>query len=241
MPVRLLLLQARLADDPMREHERECFVRATGLPDDHVEGFDLCKRAPALADVLRYDALSVGGSGDFYVTDGDLTDFDRLLDLLREVVERGHPTFASCFGYQLLVHALGGEIIHDAPNTEVGTFEMTLTDEGRADELFSALPDRFQALLGHKQRAGSHPSGIPNLAGSERSPFQALRIPRAPIWASQFHPELDRETNRDRFLHYQSGYSAYMSEAALEETDRRFSDSPEADTLLARFLDLVFG
>ena len=240
MPVRLLLLQARLADDPMREHERECFVRATGLPDDHVVGFDLCERAPTLDEIARCDALTVGGSGDFYVTKGDLTDFVRLLDVLREVVARRHPTFASCFGYQCLVRALGGEIVHDEPNTEVGTFELTLTPEGRDDELFSALPVRFQAQLGHKQRAVSHPDGIPNLAGSERSPFQALRVPDVPIWASQFHPELDRESNRDRFLYYQSGYSAYMSEAELAETDARFGESPEADTLLERFLQLVF-
>ena len=237
MSIRLLLLQARLADDPMRE--RECFVRATGLPRENVVPFDLCDRAPTIGETRQFDALTIGGSGDYYVTKGDLTDFAQLLETLREVVGIGHPTFASCFGYQLLVHALGGEIIHDPSRTEVGSYEMVLTPEGRVDELFTFLPDRFWAQLGHKERASRHPDGVPNLAGSELSPFQALRIPGRPVWASQFHPELDHETNLDRFRHYESSYATYR-EGERGKAAKRFRDSPEASSLLARFLELVF-
>ena len=78
MSIALLLLQARVADDPMREqreHERECFARATGLPREKVVSFDLCERAPTLSEIRQFDALTVGGSGDYYVTKGNLTDF----------------------------------------------------------------------------------------------------------------------------------------------------------------------
>ncbi len=224
----------------MKCHEHECFVRGSGLAHDDVAVYDLCHGPPSMAGVRAYDALTVGGSGDFYVSRGDLPGFDALLDLLREVVASGHPTFASCFGYQLLVRALGGEIVHDPGNTEVGSYELTLTDEGRADPLFRELPARFWAQLGHKDRATRHPDGVPNLAGSEKSPFQALRVPGVPVWASQFHPELDRETNLDRFRYYQSGYARYMGEDEREAAARSFRESPEASRLLVKFIELVF-
>jgi len=138
------------------------------------------------------------------------------------------------------VEEYGGEIIHDPANTEVGTYELTLSEEGRNDALFSMLPLRFMAQMGHKDRAARTMNGIPNLASSERSPMQALRIVDKPIWATQFHPELDRETNLDRYHHYLEGYAPLMSAEERSEALTRFKDSPETSKLLPRFLELVF-
>ena len=77
-------------------------------------------------------------------------------------------------------------------------------------------------------------------SGSEASPFQALRVPNKPIWASQFHPELDRRANEDRYRHYLEGYASHMSAEELEASLQRFDDSPEASGLLRRFVELVF-
>ena len=236
---KVLLLQARRAGDPMAAHELACFVDRCGLPAAHVVPHDLCAGPPILARIREYDALMVGGSGDYYVSRRNLPHFDAFLDLLREVVEAGHPTFASCFGYQSLVEALGGEIIFDSVNTEVGTYPLTLTGEGRSDELFGSLPDRFNAQLGRKDRAVAHPEGVPNLATSQASPHQALRVPNRPIWASQFHPELDRKANEDRYRHYLDGYAPHMSAEELAAALERFDDSPEASDLLRRFMELV--
>ena len=183
----------------------------------------------------------VGGSGDFYVSRGDLPYQQQLFDFLRELAAVGHPTFASCFGFQCLVSALGGEIVHDAGNTEVGTYPVELTAEGKADPLFGDLPPRFAAQLGRKDRAQSLPAVARNLARSDRSPFQAFRLPGRPIWATQFHPELDRERNLGRYRHYLDGYAAAMSEEEREAAFERFRESPETERLLPAFLQLVFG
>ena len=50
----------------------------------------------------------VGGSGDYYVSKANLPHFEETLEVLQAVVSVGHPTFASCFGFQLMVRALGG-------------------------------------------------------------------------------------------------------------------------------------
>ncbi len=234
-------MQAREAADPMAAHEHNCFVHRTGLSAENIRAHDLCQGPPPSREVRAFDAVMVGGAGDYYVSKGNLPRFDAFLDLLRDLIDRRQPTFASCFGYQSLVLALGGEIVFDPDNTEVGTFELTLTDAGRDDPLFGELPATFWAQMGHKDRATRHPEGIPNFAASARAPLQALRVPGLPIWASQFHPELDRDTNQDRFRHYLDGYATYMSPEEREAALGRFRDSPEASALLHRFIALVFA
>ena len=238
---RVMLLQARDPDDPMLDQERRCFVETTGLADAKIRAHNLCQGPPSLAEVRRHDAVMVGGAGAFYVSRGNLPHFERFLELLRQIVQARHPMFASCFGYQSMVEAHGGEVIDDHEHTEVGTFELELTDAGREDPLFGALPERFNAQMGRKDRAARHPDGWANLASSALCPLQGFRVPDAPIWAAQFHPELDRATNLERYEHYLPGYRAVMSEAEIQTVLDTFHTSPEASGLLARFIKLVFG
>jgi GMP synthase (glutamine-hydrolysing) len=241
MTPKILLLQARNHGDSAKTGERLSFARRAGIDVEQFVPHDLLAGAPSIDNVLAHDAVMVGGSGDYYVSKENLPYHNQTLDVLREVTERGHPMFASCFGFQLLVRALGGDIIFDPPNMEVGTFDLTLTAAGQNDELLGSLPPQFKAQLGRKDRAANLPNSVLHLAGSERCPFQAIRVPGKPIWATQFHPELDREDNLGRFLRYQAGYGAVMSEAEQEETLNRFQDSPETEELIPRFLTLVFG
>ena len=96
--------------------------------------------------------------------------------------------------------------------------------------------------MGRKDRAARLPDGVLHLASSARCPFQALRIPDQPIWAAQFHPELDRHENRRRFEQYMKDYAPYMSPEARQEALESFQESsPEVLGLLRRFLRLVFG
>jgi GMP synthase-like glutamine amidotransferase len=82
---------------------------------------------------------------------------------------------------------------------------------------------------------------VTHLASSRLSRFQAFRVPGQPIWATQFHPELDARTNLMRFERYLSGYSTVMSEEERRDAVNRFQESPETGSLLPRFLKLVFG
>lgn len=237
--MKILLLQARQQHDAALHEERDSFAQLAGLAIDRVIPYDLLRSTPTLAEIRRYDALMVGGSGDYYVSKGNLPGFTAVLDLLASVVAAGHPTFASCFGFQLMVEALGGKIIYDPASMEVGTYALTLTPEAQADELFSELPATFMAQLGHKDRAQTLPPTVINLASSELAPFQALRVPGKPIWATQFHPELTRATNLGRFKIYLDGYAATMEPELIAETLHRFQESPEANNLLASFVRLI--
>ena len=225
----------------MRAEERQSFADKTGLPLHRIVPHDLLAGPPSLGRIKQFDAVMVGGSGDYYVSNRSLPEFDAQIDLLASVAQIGFPMFASCFGFQILVQALGGEIVHDPVNVEVGTYDLELTTAGRQDPVLGCLPKVFAAQLGRKDRAARLPTGVLHLATSQRSPYQSFRIPHLPIWATQFHPELDVETNRMRFERYLKGYARHMSPAERDEARRRFRPSPHTDCLLPKFLKLVFG
>ncbi len=241
MTPNILLLQARHANDAARLEERASFAQMAGLDESRVTPYDLLANTPTLAEIRRYDALMVGGSGDYYVSKGNLPRFTAVLDVLAETVAVGHPTFASCFGFQLLVQALGGEIVYAPDEMEVGTYEIQLTDDGRNDDLFNYLPDTFTAQLGRKDKASRLPEGVLHLASSKRAQFQALRVPNKPIWATQFHPELTKESNLARFRRYMAGYAAVLTPEEIQKMIDQFGESSEANQLIGRFIQLVFG
>jgi GMP synthase (glutamine-hydrolysing) len=223
------LLQARNQDDPVREEEVACFVRQLDVRAEQVTPIDIFSARYDDGMFERFDALLVGGSGEYSVLDDDPA-IKRFIDFVGYAAERGHPLFASCFGFQALALALGGEVVHDETRAEVGTFELQLTTDGERDELFAALPPRFWAQEGHKDHVVHLPSDAVHLASSERSVMQALRLADKPVWATQFHPELREEDNRQRVMRYRDRYA--------KEVDRvlaimRPSEHPGG--LLARF------
>lgn len=235
---RFRLLQARLLDSPVREEERLSFAMQLGVPLDHVEPFDLLHERPSVdAFCDGVDAVLVGGSGKFSIYD-QAAWIAPFVDTLGEVADRQVPMFASCFGFQALVVALGHPVEKDEPNAEVGTFELRTTAAAQQDPLFGPLPERFHAQLGHKDRATSFPEGAVLLASSDRCPYQALRI-GSTVYATQFHPELTASANRARFARYLDDYRGVFGTERADQMLDEFVESPHADGLLARFKDLL--
>ncbi len=232
--LRYRLLQARTADEPVREEELRAFAERLSISPTQIEPFDLLEGGTSLLRVTEgVDAVLVGGSGKFSVTD-PVDWLEPFFDTLGELVDAQFPTFASCFGFQGLCIALGSMVASDPDGSEVGTYRVSLTPEGRADPLFSALPDTFEAQMGHKDRAFSVPRGAVHLASSPRCPVQALRVGSS-VYATQFHPELTRGDNRQRFERYYVEYSRSFGAAEAERMLDAFRDSPEASSLLGRF------
>lgn len=106
----------------------------------------------------------------------------------------GLPILAVCFGHQLLGEALGGRVEPSPLGREVGTIDVTLTAEGRADPLFAGLPQtlRVQSTHGDELARAPDPAQAVRLAGNDRTAWQAFAAgPR--IRAVQFHPEVSDE------------------------------------------------
>jgi GMP synthase (glutamine-hydrolysing) len=153
------------------------------------------------------------------------------------VVELKQPAYASCFAFQGLALAMGGEVGRDATKQEMGVIDLELTEAGRADPLFSSLPTRFLAPLGHNDQVLRLPAGVTELARGELVEHQAFRVDGAPFWASQFHPELTKTTLLDRWDHYRSEFTD--DPAAIAAKDDELRAAPEADNVHLLLQNLV--
>ncbi|MBT6180262.1 MAG: hypothetical protein HOI23_23680 [Deltaproteobacteria bacterium] len=239
MKPKIVLIQARNPNDVMASHELKCFAQKLELDASQIEVRNLLQAPVKIEDLKKFQAVFLGGSGNYYASKGDLPNFDSYLDVLRELCEASQPTLGVCYGFHCLARAQGAEVIQDADRTEVGTYTMRLTEHAQNDPLLGKLPPSFNAQMGHKDHVLAPPENCLNLVESDLSANQAFRVSDKPIWAVQFHPELDMDTNKDRFLHYLEGYAGNMSNSEREEQLSAFRPSPEASTVLKAFLDLV--
>jgi GMP synthase (glutamine-hydrolysing) len=241
MPARLhyLLLQVRRADDPMRHHEVSAFATALHCPEDNLHVHDLLSSAPSMRDLDAVDAVLLGGSGDFSVAEGGPW-LEPALDAMRELYDDRRPTFASCWGFQALALALGGEVVTDMKRAEVGTHDLTLTEAGRDDPIFGPLGSPFPAQLGHQDIVDRLPPGAVRLASSRRVENQAFMFPDRPMYCTQFHPELSRALLMDRLVSYPKYVESVVGRSfeAFVDTCR---ETPGTEQLLSRFARLVLG
>lgn len=237
--LRYLLLQVRNPGDPMRPQEVDCFANALGADPYRITTGDLLTAFPSPRKLAEYDVVLFGGSGD-YSAAGEGEWLDRILDGMRELAALDKPTFASCWGFQALSRALGGECIHDHQHAELGSKRMTLTEEGEADPVFGTLPERFLALCGHEDRVSRLPEGAVLLASSELVEQQAYVLAGKPIYATQFHPELTKGAFMQRVQAYPR-YVQQFSGLPIDEFERQLEETPAAGDLLKRFVQQVFA
>lgn len=237
--LKILLLQIR-DDKTTCLEELDEFVRFSGLRSDQfhtLNTFATPDFEPTC--MVGYDALFVGGSSDASVTQPQLYPFvENTKRLLLYCLQRSIPVFASCFGFQAVVEALGGRVIVDKPSMEMGTYPMYLTDAAANDDLFHDVPNGFWAVSGHKERAVSLPEGAILLAFSELCPYHAFRMAGKPFYAFQFHPEVDAPDLVARITRYQNRYlddSDHLSAIVKSVKD----ETAIANRLIEKFVDRI--
>lgn len=236
--VRVRLIQIRTNAAVLRE-EQESFRARCGLGPDAFLLTNALRDDLSAALLDGVDAVMIGGAGAYSVTQTyDWT--SPLIKLCEACADRGLPLFGSCWGHQFIARAFGGVVIHDPERTEMGTHGVELTDAGRRDPLFSTLPARFAAQMGHQDRVVRLPEGAVELATNGRAPHQAFRLEGSPIYGTQFHSELDEHTERQRLLAYRAHYPEIAGDGAFQTVLDSLRPSPDADDLLRRFL-LLFA
>jgi len=236
---RYLLMQSRDPGDPMRDHEVACFASSLGVAKGGIAVVDLLDRVPTRDELLGAQGVLMGGSGDYSCLD-PIPWIGRMVDYVRDdVVPSGVPTFASCFGLQILTLALGGTMMRDPAHREVGSIDLRVTDAAATDPLFAPMPATFVGQAGHTDRAVATPPGADLLASSDRCPVNAFRVHGRPVWATQFHPELDPDAVAKRYMRYMEKYPPPDLPPGVSPADAPFlkslRPSPHATRLLQRF------
>jgi len=237
--LKVLYLQVR--SDPITcEEELKEFARYSGLQKTQFSilnvfatpGFD-----PSC--VSEYDGLFVGGSSDASSIEPEKYPFVKNTEkMLLYCLDNNIPVFASCYGFQAAVVALGGMVALDKEKMEMGTYEIHLTEDGKKDILLHDTPSSFWAVSGHKERAVTLPKKATLLAFSELCPYHAIKIEGKPFYAFQFHPEVNVSDLVIRITRYKERY--LDDDDALEKIVRESKETTtESNMLIRRFVDRV--
>ena len=184
-----------------------------------------------------YDALYVGGASEANVLEPKIYPFvNDCISLIKFAGDTDIPTFASCFGFQLAVLAFGGEILSKDEDYEMGSIPITLTNLATIDPVFSGTPDKFPALSIHRQYALELPAGLDLLAYTSDC-LHSFKLRNKPLWAFQFHPEVDRSTVFQRLAIYKEKYTE--NEAQFQEVLDSLVETPESHNLMLNFVNRV--
>ncbi|MBC6436442.1 type 1 glutamine amidotransferase [Nostoc sp. HG1] len=236
--LKILLLQIR-SDTITRLEELDEFVRYSRLEAHQFSVLDVFATPDfSPTQIEGYDALFIGGSSDASVTQPELYPFvEPTKKLIIHCLNESIPVFASCFGFQAAIEALGGSVIVDKPNMEMGTYPLWLTENAASDLLFHDVPNGFLAISGHKERAVSMPKDAILLAYSDLCPYHAFKIANKPFYGFQFHPEVDAKDLAIRISRYQDRY--LDDRDLLDRILNSLQDTPIANQLIEKFVDRI--
>lgn len=228
----LLVLQ-HIACEPPGAYEDVLRERGAALTRVEVDAGD------ELPDWREFSAIVAMG-GPMSANDDDTLPW--LADekaLIADAVRAGMPFWGVCLGVQLLAASLGARV-YAGDEPEVGVLAVELTEEGRADPVFSALPRSVPALQWHGDTFDLPPGAV-RLAGSPAYPNQAFRFENA--YGVQFHLEVSSEMAREWMdvPEYANALEQTIGgETMLRAVDERVDEMLEhGRTLFARWLDSV--
>ena len=235
--LKVLLLQIR-HEERVRDEEYASFCQFSGLNNGEItihNVFDQPDFEPLIID--GYHGLFIGGASEASVLEPDNYPFvDNAIKLIQYSIEKSIPVFASCFGFQLAVLALGGTIIRDEKGFEMGSLPIQLTEAALKDTLFWDTPNNFHAVAVHRERSLSAPEGCIPLAYTDQC-SHAFRVEDKPFWAFQFHPEVDKKVLVERLTIYKSKYTE--NDDHLDEVLANAIETPESNDLLLKFTERV--
>eukprot|EP01080_Neovahlkampfia_damariscottae_P003080 gene3080-5250_t len=241
--MRILLLQIREVNDPTAKEEYLSFVRCSKLKEDNFVVHNVFEKPNFDENILEgHVALFIGGSSDASVLKEEEYSFVlNCKKLLIHCEKNNFPVFGSCFGFQLACEALGGEVIVDEKNCEMGCYNISLfSDSAKEDLLFHDTPNGFTSIIGHKERAIKLPENAILLASTELCPYHAFTLKDKPFYAFQFHPEMDLNDMDSRLNRYPKRYPYEMFEG--EEGIRKSGigkDLTDANGIVEKFVQRI--
>ncbi|MFU9538338.1 type 1 glutamine amidotransferase [Klebsiella pneumoniae] len=189
------------------------------------QGHDVTYSRVYAGDRLPDDAVGI----DFLIVMGGPQDPDTTLEacphfnakaeqaLIAFAVKTGKAVIGICLGSQLIGEALGAPFSH-SPEKEIGKFPITLTEDGRKDEMFSHFGKTLEVGHWHNDMSGLTPEAK-IIAYSEGCPRQIVAYSDR-VFGFQCHMELTLDVVERLIAHSEKD----LSRAA----EYRFVDTPEA-------------
>ena len=153
-------------------------------------------------------------------------------NFLEKVIKSQKPVLGVCCGGQILAKRLGAPVVK-SPRIEVGGYEVTLTEIGKKDRLFTGFPECFPVFQWHSEMFHV-PPGRGLLAQGDSCPTQAFGYKN--IRGILFHLEI---THLD-IIRWIDAYPQDLEDVGktksqvIEECRTR---EPEMRTLMKKLMD----
>jgi GMP synthase (glutamine-hydrolysing) len=145
-------------------------------------------RHQEIPDISRYDGLVVlGGPMGVYEAD-KFPHIGAEITCIKKALDQDKPVLGICLGSQLLAAALGSRV-YKHHKKEIGWYDVTLTDAGKADPIFFDMRPTEKIFQWHGDTF-ELPNGAAWLAHSDACEQQAFRYGDK-AYGLQFHLEVD--------------------------------------------------
>lgn len=139
---------------------------------------------PCTVTVERIKKISPKG---IILSGGPHSVYENNAPLLRkEILQLGIPILGICYGMQILVKTLKGEV-SEGVRREYGRAKMYIDDH---QDLFFSMPESIVSWMSHTDQVVRLPSGFKLLAHTLNTRFAAIGNSRSKIYGVQFHPEV---------------------------------------------------
>jgi GMP synthase (glutamine-hydrolysing) len=122
---------------------------------------------------------------------------------IKEAIQRGMRILGFCLGAQLISKALGAKV-YRAPKKEIGWYDVSLTEDGTGDSLFSGFPKTFSVFQWHEDTF-EIPRAARLTATSPSVPNQAFRYGEN-AYGLQFHLEVTEAMIREWMNEYEEEF-----------------------------------
>jgi GMP synthase-like glutamine amidotransferase len=182
----LLTLNCIVADEPRIGFNEKVMPRLMtqwkGEDDGHAI-VDLLGDGP-LPDHAAFTHLLLSGS-ELSAAERNDRD-DELMACIREFADAGKPIYGICYGHQMVARALAGE--DTCRRAAVPEFGWRKCHQ-QENALFDSLPEII-AVHSHYDEVCNLPDTFQVIASTDDCVVQGFQVRGAPIWGTQFHPEM---------------------------------------------------
>jgi GMP synthase-like glutamine amidotransferase len=140
----------------------------------------------------EYGGSMLLGSSDFDLdkpTDMRERYLNRAMPLAQKILDEGEFAMGICMGHQAFAAAAGERVLEIIDKQEIGTVELSLTQQGQEDPLFTGIEHpQIKMIYGHNNSIEEKPRGFTRLGRTDRDPNSALR--KDNVLTFQGHPEI---------------------------------------------------
>ena len=155
---------------------------------------------------------------------------------IKEAIQRGKAILGICLGAQLVAKALGAKV-SKAPAKEIGWYDVSLTEIGSKDPLFSNLPKTFPVFQWHGDTFE-----IPNrgklIATSTLVPNQAFRYGEK-VYGLQFHLEVTEEMIQEWMETYEEEFKGLQLPPSFSKPEIMTETGIKIETSMRRGISLL--